>query len=44
MNCHEGCEHYVPENDMCLLYFEFGYHEVSQYSECVGKEIFGEDL
>ena len=37
MNVHKDCEHYVKENDMCLLYFHFGFHEVSKNfpNECV---------
>lgn len=37
---HKDCDYYVPENDMCLLFFHFGFHEVSQYSECLEKEIY----
>lgn len=43
MNVHEKCTNYVPENDMCLLYFTFGYHNVSQYKECLEKQLYGDD-
>jgi hypothetical protein len=44
MNNHSDCEYYVECNDMCLLYFELGFHNVSQYSECLEKKIWGEDV
>ena len=31
MSVHVHCEHYISENDMCLLFFELGFHEVSRY-------------
>lgn len=43
MSCHEDCEHYVEQNDMCLLYFTFGYHNVSQYKECLEKQLYGDE-
>ena len=43
VNVHEDCEHYVEQNDMCLLYFHFGFFNVSQYNECLEKRCYGED-
>ena len=40
MSVHVHCEHYVPENDMCILFFELGFHEVSQYEECLEKVVY----
>lgn len=40
MNNHSDCEYYVEQNDMCLLYFELGFHNISQYRECLEKEIY----
>ena len=39
---HEDCEYYVAQNDMCLLFFELGFHNVSQYKECLEKVIYNE--
>lgn len=39
---HKDCEYYVEQNDMCLLFFQFGFHEVSQYGECLEKVIYDE--
>ena len=39
-NVHLNCENYVPRNDMCLLYFELGVSEVSQYDGCAEKIVF----
>ena len=39
-NIHLNCENYVPKNDMCLLYFELGVSNVSQYDECAEKIIY----
>lgn len=39
-NIHLNCSNYVPKNDMCLLYFELGISEVSQYNECAEKIIY----
>ena len=41
-NIHLNCDNYVPKNDMCLLYFELGISEVSQYDECAEKKIFND--
>lgn len=41
-NVHLNCQNYVPKNDMCLLYFELGVSEVSQYDECAEKTIFND--
>ena len=37
---HSDCKYYVPENDMCLLFFELGVSNVSQYDECAEKKIY----
>ena len=44
-NFHKGCEHYVPENDMCLLYFQLGFFEVGKNypDECVDHFAFAKD-
>ena len=42
-NVHLNCQNYVPKNDMCLLYFELGISEVSQYNECAEKIIYDDD-
>ena len=39
-NIHLNCQNYVPRNDMCLLYFELGVSDVSQYDECAEKIVF----
>lgn len=39
MNIHKDSKYYVECNDMCLLFFELGVHNVSQYSECAEKTI-----
>lgn len=41
-NVHLNCQNYVAKNDMCLLYFELGVSEVSQYNECAEKTIFND--
>ena len=41
-NIHLNCQNYVPKNDMCLLYFELGVSEVSQYDECAEKVLFSD--
>jgi len=41
-NIHLNCQNYVPKNDMCLLYFELGVSEVSQYDECAEKRLFSD--
>ena len=41
-NVHLNCQNYVPKNDMCLLYFELGISEVSQYDECAEKTVFSD--
>ena len=41
-NVHLNCQNYVAKNDMCLLYFELGVSEVSQYDECAEKTIFND--
>ena len=43
MSVHNDCEYYVEQNDMCLLFFQFGFHEVSQYNECLEKRIYGDE-
>ena len=42
-NVHLNCQNYVPKNDMCLLYFELGVSEVSQYDECAEKIIYSDE-
>lgn len=42
MNNYKDCEYYVEQNDMCLLYYEFGFFNVSQYSECVESMVYDE--
>lgn len=39
-NIHLNCQNYVPKNDMCLLFFELGVSNVSQYDECAEKIIY----
>ena len=39
-NVHLNCQNYVPKNDQCLLYFELGVSEVSQYNTCTEKIIY----
>ena len=41
-NVHLNCQNYVPKNDMCLLYFELGVSEVSQYDTCAEKIIYND--
>ena len=41
-NVHLNCQNYVPKNDMCLLYFELGISEVSQYDTCAEKIIYND--
>ena len=41
-NVHLNCENYVPKNDMCLLFFELGVSDVSQYDECAEKIIYND--
>ena len=43
MNVHSDCEYDGEKNDMCLLFFQFGFHEVSQYKECLEKRIYGDE-
>lgn len=43
VNVHEDCEYYVAQNDMCLLYFTFGFFNVSQYQECLEKTCYPEE-
>lgn len=42
MSCHSDCQYYVEQNDMCLLFFQFNYHNVSQYTECLKEVIYDE--
>ena len=42
MSVHSDCEYYVEQNDMCLLFFELGFHEVSQYKDCLKEVIYDE--
>ena len=41
-NVHKDCGYYVSLNDMCLLFFQLGFHEVSQYHECLKEVIYDE--
>ena len=41
-NKHEDCENYVEQNDMCLEYYVLGFHNVSQYKECLREVIWSE--
>ena len=41
-NVHLNCQNYVPKNDMCLLFFELGVSNVSQYNECAEKIVFSD--
>ena len=45
MNVHKDCEHYVKENDMCLLFYQLGFHNVSKNypNDCVDHFAFAED-
>ena len=45
MNIHKDCEHYVEQNDMCLLYYQLGFHNVSlNYPEdCVDHFAYADD-
>ena len=40
---HKNCEHYVEINDMCLLYFQLGFNNVSQYGKCLEELIYGDE-
>ena len=40
MSVHSDCEYYIKENDMCLLYFQLGFHNISQYNTYVEKEAY----
>ena len=42
MSVHSDCQYYVEQNDMCLLFFELGFHEVSQYKECLEEVIYND--
>lgn len=39
MSVHEDCEYYVPENDMCLAYYQLGFFNISEYKECVKNKL-----
>ena len=41
-NIHLNCEQYVPQNDMCLRWFELGVSNVSQYDTCAEKIIYND--
>ena len=45
MNVHKDCEHYVEQNDMCLLFFQLGFHNVSQNypGDCVDHFAYADD-
>lgn len=42
INVHKDCENYVEKNDMCLLFFELGISDVSQYDTCAEKIIYND--
>ena len=44
-NVHKDCENYVKEEDMCLCYFQLGFHEVGKNypNDCVDHFAFAED-
>lgn len=44
-NIHKDCEHYVPENDMCLLYYQLGFFNVGKMypNDCVDHFAFADD-
>ena len=42
MSVHCDCQYYVPENDMCLLFFQLGFFNVSQYKTCIEELIYNE--
>ena len=35
-NMHQGCDYYIEQNDMCLLFFQLGFFNISQY--LIGKD------
>jgi len=39
---HKNCQYYVEQNDMCLLFFELGFHNVTQYKTCLKEVIYDE--
>jgi len=39
---HKDCQYYVPENDMCLLFFQLGFFNISQYDKCLEELIYNE--
>ena len=41
-NMHQGCDYYIEQNDMYLLFFQLGFHEVSQYKECLEEVIYND--
>ena len=42
MSVHCDCQYYVTENDMCLLFFQLGFFNVSQYTTCIEELIYNE--
>ena len=42
MSVHRDCQYYVEQNDMCLLFFELGFHEISQYNKCLEEVIYND--
>ena len=39
---HKDCQYYVKENDMCLLFFQLGFFNISQYDKCLEELIYNE--
>lgn len=36
---HKTCKKYIPQNDGCILYYQLGAFNVSQYNHCYEKLI-----
>ena len=36
---HKTCKNYIPQNDGCILYYQLGAFNVSQYNHCYEKLI-----
>ena len=42
MSVHSDCEYYHVNDDLCLLFFELGVSDVSQYDTCAEKIIYND--
>ena len=44
-NIHKNCKNYVPENDMCMAYFQLGYFNMSKEwpDDCVDHFAFASE-